>query len=178
MKTKRKRIQEELTSDERLVLNALQKNPKDDKTLIAKTCGFSKQKVKRILARLEADQIIWGYTAIIDEKPLGLLKYVLLMKRTMNKVDKATVEKIAFQVFEKEYEQQGITIESSCFMHGEYDWMIIFTSQNLRDAKKFSTMLVENYPDMIEKVNLMQILHSAKTHHILSPIPESLFEFL
>ncbi len=178
MKTKPKQIQGELTQDERSVLNALQKNSKDDITLIAKTCGFSKQKVKRILTRLEADQIIWGYTAIIDEKPLGLLKYVLLMKRSMNKIEKATVEKIAFHQFEKEFEQQGIIIESSCLIHGEYDWMIIFTSQNLRDAKKFSTMLVEKYPNIIAKINLMQILYCAKTHHIVSPTPESLLEFL
>lgn len=178
MKKKSKKIQEELTKDEQMVLNALQKNSKDDTSLIANTCEFSKQKVKRILAHLEADQIIWGYTAIIDEKRQGRLKYVLLMKRSMNKIDRATAEKIAFQQFEKEYEQQGITIESSCLIHGEYDWMIIFTSQNLRDAKKFSTMLVEKYPNLIVKVNLMQILHSAKTHHIVSPTPETLLEFL
>jgi len=178
MKAKSKKNQEQLCQDERLILNTLQKNSKDSINQITKTCGFSRQKAKRIMTSLETDQTIWGYTAIIDEKRQGLLKYVLLLKRTMNKVDRATAKKIAFQQFENEYEQQGITIESSYFIHGEYDWMIIFTSQNLRDAKKFSTILIERYPNIIAKVNLMQILHSSKTHHIVSPTPESLLDFL
>jgi DNA-binding Lrp family transcriptional regulator len=178
MKTNLKKIIEQLNQDEIQILIALQKNSKDSINSIAKNSGFSRQKVKRILTRLEKDQVIYGYTAIIDEKKQGRLKYVLLIKRSMEKIDKITAEKIAFRMYDEEYEKQGITIESSYFIHGEYDWMIIFTSQNLRDAKKFSTMLIENYPNIIAKVNLMQILHSPKTHHIISPTPEYLLDFL
>ena len=101
----KKKNQEQLSQDERLILNELQKNSKDSINQITKTCGFSRQKVKWIMTHLETDQTIWGYTAIIDEKRQGLLKYLLLLKRSMNKVDRTTVEKIAFQQFEKEYER-------------------------------------------------------------------------
>ncbi|HWR27810.1 MAG TPA: Lrp/AsnC family transcriptional regulator [Candidatus Thermoplasmatota archaeon] len=178
MKTTPKRIIEQLSQDEVQILTALQKNSKDSVSSIAKYCGFSRQKVKRILTRLENDNVIWGYTAIIDEKKQGLLKYVLLIRRSMDKIDKNTAEKITFQIYDEDYEKLGITIESWYLIHGEYDWMIIFTSQNLRDAKKFSTLLIEKYPNIIVKINLMQILHSPKTHHIISPTPESLLDFL
>jgi len=178
MTTNSKKNIEQLNKDEEQILTALQKNSKDSINSIAKYCGFSRQKVKRILTRLEKDHVIFGYTAIIDEKKQGRLKYVLLIKRSMNKIDKNTAEKIAYQMYDEDYEKQGITIESSYLIHGEYDWMIIFTSPNLRDAKKFSTMLIENYPNIITKINLMQILHSPKTHHIISPTPEYLLEFL
>ncbi len=178
MKTIPKKIIDQLSQDEVQILTALQKNSKDSVNSIAKYCGFSRQKVKRILTRLENDNVIWGYTAIIDEKKRGLLKYVLLIKRSMNKIDKETAKKIAFLQFDEQYQKQGITIESSYYIHGEYDWMILFTSHSLRDAKKFSTMLIENYPNIIAKINLMQILHSPKTHHIISPTPESLLDYL
>jgi Lrp/AsnC family leucine-responsive transcriptional regulator len=178
MKTNAKIREEPLNQDERKVILALQKNSKDSIHSIVKLCGFSRQKVQRILTQLEEDQVIWGYTAITDEKKQGLLKYVLLIKRSMKKIDKETAEKIAFLQHDEEYVKQGITIESSYLIHGEYDWMIFFTTQNLRDAKKFSTMLIENYPNIIAKVNLMQILHSPKTHHIRSPTPELLLDFL
>jgi len=165
MKMNSKIKKERLTQDEIKVLLALQKDSKNSISSIAKHYGFSRQKVQRIMTRLEEDHVIWGYTAITDEKKQGLLKYILLIKRSMNKIDKETVEKIAFLKFNEQYVKQGITIESSYYIHGEYDWMIIFTSQNLRDAKKFSTILIENYPNMITKVNLMQILNSPKSHH-------------
>ncbi len=169
---------DQFSKEERMVLRSLQKDSKNNIHSIAEHCGFSRQKVQRILTRLEEEQVIWGYTVITDEKKQGLLKYVLLIKRSMDKIDKETAEKIAFQEFDQEYMKQGITIESSYFIHGEYDWMIIFTTQNLRDAKKFSTLLIENYPKIIAKVNLMQILYSPKTHHIICPNPGSLLEFL
>jgi DNA-binding Lrp family transcriptional regulator len=178
MKTNIKIRKEQLTQDEHKVLIALQKNSKNTISSIAKDCGVSRQKVKRIITQLEEDQVIWGYTAITDEKKQGQLKYVLLIKRSMNKIEKKTAEKIASLQYDEEYTRQGITIESSYYIHGEYDWMILFTAQNLRDAKKFSTMLIENYPNIIIKVNLMQILYSQRSHHIISPSPQSLFDFL
>jgi len=178
MKTNLKIKKEQLTQDERKVLIALQKNSKNTISSIAKNCGVSRQKVKRIITQMEEDHVIWGYTAITDEKKQGQLKYVLLIKRSMNKIEKETAEKIAFLQFHEEYFRQGITIESSYYIHGEYDWIIIFTAQNLRDAKKFSTMLTENYPNIIIKVILMQILYSQLSHHIISSSPQSLLDFL
>ncbi len=88
MKTNKKIIEEQLTQDERKVLIALQKNSKNTISSIAKDCGVSRQKVKRIITQLEEDHVIWGYTAITDEKKQGQLKYVLLIKRSMNKIEK------------------------------------------------------------------------------------------
>jgi DNA-binding Lrp family transcriptional regulator len=178
MKMNSKIKKEGLTQDEIKVLIALQKNSKDSISSIAKLYGFSRQKVQRSITRLEEDHVIWGYTAITDEKKQGLLKYILLIKRSMNKISIETVEKIAYLKFDEQYMKQGITIEGSHYIHGEYDWMVIFTSQNLREAKKFSTTLIENYPNMIIKVNLMQILNSPKSHHISNPNPEILLDFL
>lgn len=178
MKTNSQIRKEQFDQDEKKTLIALQKNSKDSINSIAKLCGFSRQKVQRIITQLEEDHVIWGYTTITDEKKQGLLKYILLIKRSMKKISKETAEKIAFLQYDEEYVKQGITIESSYLIHGEYDWMILFTTQNLRDAKKFSTMFIENYPNIIAKVNLMQILHSPKAHHIASPTPELLLDFL
>lgn len=178
MKTKSNHIREQSDSNEKRILAALQKHSKHDFNIIATDCGFSRQKVQRIIAQLEKNQVIWGYTTVTNEKKQGLLKYLLLVKRSMKKIGKDTAKKIAYLQFDEEYIKQGITIESSSYLHGEYDWMILFTAKNLRDAKKFSNLLIENYPAVIVKINLMQILHSSKTHYIMNPAPEELFDFL
>jgi DNA-binding Lrp family transcriptional regulator len=169
---------EQLTDDELRVLHELQKTSKDSINTIAKTCGFSRQKVQRIVKRFEENNIIWGYTAITDEKKEGRIRYILLIKRSMNKIDRAIVKKIANIYFDKEFEKQGIFIETGYFLHGEYDWMVVFTAKNLRDAKKYSTLILEKYPNLIAKVTLMQAMFSTKRHHIKNPDPDALLEFL
>jgi DNA-binding Lrp family transcriptional regulator len=178
MKTKSKHISEQSDSDEKRILVKLQKHSKHDINTIVEDCGFSRQKVQRIIAQLEKNKVIWGYTTVTDEKKQELLKYLLLVKRSMKKIDKETAKKIAYLQFDEEYIKHGIIIETSSYLHGEYDWMILFTAKNLRDAKKFSNLLVENYPAVIVKINLMQILHSSKTHYIMNPTPEALLDFL
>lgn len=178
MKPKSKDTPGLLSEDDTLVVKALHKNSKDSLQSLAKSCGFSQQKVQQIIKRLENERIIWGYTAVTDEKKQGRLRYVVLIKRSMNKVDKEIVKKIAHLSFNDEYEKQDILIEDGFYLHGEYDWMIIFTAKSLRDAKKFSSVLLEKYPNLIAKVTLMHAMFSTKNHHIKNPNPEVLFEFL
>jgi DNA-binding Lrp family transcriptional regulator len=178
MKPKSKDTPGLLSEDETLVIKALHKNSKDSLQSLAKSCGFSQQKVQRIIKRLENEGIIWGYTSVTDEKRQGRLRYIVLIKRSMNKVDKEIVKKIANLSYNEEYEKQEILIEDGFYLHGEYDWMIIFTAKSLRDAKKFSSVLLEKYPNLIAKVTLMHAMFSTKNHHIKNPNPEALFEFL
>ena len=56
-KTSKKQIEE----DERKIISELQKNAKESIDIIAKKCGFSRQKVWRIIKRLEKNKTIWGY---------------------------------------------------------------------------------------------------------------------
>jgi len=77
-----------------------------------------------------------------------------------------------------DYLDLGISIESSYYLHGEYDWAMVFTAVDLRYAKKFAGLLIENYPGIIIKMNMMQILFSAREHHIFNPNPNKLAEFL
>jgi DNA-binding Lrp family transcriptional regulator len=53
-----------LRQDEEKILEILRTDAKASIDDIAKKCGFSRQKVWRIIKKLEEDKIIWGYTAI------------------------------------------------------------------------------------------------------------------
>ena len=57
--------------DERKVIAALQSNAKESIDVIAKQCGFSRQKVWRIIKRLEKNRTIWGYHAVVDSERYG-----------------------------------------------------------------------------------------------------------
>ncbi len=63
-----KSSREQLDKDERKILAELQKNSNESIDTIAKHCGFSRQKVWRTIKQLEKNRMIWGYTAIIDDR--------------------------------------------------------------------------------------------------------------
>jgi len=61
---------------------------------IAKHCGLSRQKTSRIIKHLEEKGLIWGYTAIFDEEKIGLLHFMVMIKRAMKKIDEKAVDLI------------------------------------------------------------------------------------
>jgi DNA-binding Lrp family transcriptional regulator len=169
---------EHLNTDERAILSELQKYSSNNIETIAKHCGFSRQKIYRIIKKLEEKKIIWGYTAIFDEEIQDLQKFLLLVKRTTKPVDESTIKDIVSTQILKEISEMGITIESSYCIHGEFDWALIFTATDLKHAKKFSNQLLGSYADLVDKTLLMQVLYSQRDHHIQNPNPSKIMELL
>ena len=67
-----KTSKEQITDDEKKILWELQKNSKENVEKIAKKCGFSRQKIWRVIRRLEKNKTIWGYHAVVDDNKVGL----------------------------------------------------------------------------------------------------------
>ena len=66
-----KNSNEQIEKDEKKILKELRKNANKSINDIAKSLGFSRQKVWRIIKSLEKNNTIWGYSAILDEQKLG-----------------------------------------------------------------------------------------------------------
>jgi DNA-binding Lrp family transcriptional regulator len=169
---------DQIDQDEKKILSELVKNSNQNIETIAKHSGFSRQKTWRIIQQLEENHIIWGYTAIVDEQKQGLQKFILLIKRSMQRIDDETADQIASNRLIKEYVKLGINVESSYYINGEYDWELIFTVPDLITAKKFTDALFQEYPGIISKIDLMQVLMTKRSHNILNPEKMKLKEFL
>jgi DNA-binding Lrp family transcriptional regulator len=173
-----KTSRDQMVQDEKKVLFELVKNPNEKIDTIAKHCGFSRQKTWRYIKQLEAKGLIWGYTAIFDEEKIGLMHFIFMAKRTTKKVEDDTINEIVSRKLEKVVAEIGITIENSSYVHGEYDWIITFTAEGIRQAKKFSETFVAMHPGYIEKVTIMQTLMCIKKQYVLNPEKMKLKEFL
>jgi len=174
--SKSSRVQ--IDKDEKKILSELVKNSNEKIETIAKHCDFSRQKTWRFIKQLEAKGLIWGYTAIFDEEKIGLKHFMLMAKRTMKQLEEKTVDKIVSRKLEDLVAELGITIESSFYVHGEYDWVITFTAEDIKQAKKFSNSFVALYPGVIEKMTIMQTLMFIRKQYILNPGSKKLKEFL
>ena len=173
-----KSSKETMKIDEMKVLNALEQNAKENIDDLAKRCGFSRQKAWRIIKQLETSHKIWGYTAIFDAETQGLQKFMLSIKRSGKTLDKKILTQVANDRLDKTISNLGVTIESSYYLHGEYDWILIFITKNLQNAKKFTDIILGAYPGIVEKTDLSQILFIQRDHRIENPDHQKLKEFL
>lgn len=173
-----KKSKEELSKEEIKIIRELQKHSIRDIDLIAKQCGVSRQKIWKTIKKLEQQKVIWGHTTIIGVEPQNLQKYILLLKKTTIPITEQVIDNISEGRLQTLYTEFGITIESSHYLHGEYDWVLLFTARDLRHAKKFSGLLLENFPGLVAKTTLLQIMYSQKLHHIINPDKKKLKEFL
>jgi Lrp/AsnC family leucine-responsive transcriptional regulator len=173
-----KSSRDQIVKDEKKILSELVKNSNEKIETIAKHCGFSRQKTWRFIKQLEAKGLIWGYTAICNEEKIGLIHFILMVKRTTKQIEEKTVDKIVSRKLEDLVAELGITIESSSYVHGEYDWVLTFTAEDIKQAKKFSDSLVALHPGVIEKITIMQTLMFIRKQYILNPDKKKLKEFL
>jgi DNA-binding Lrp family transcriptional regulator len=173
-----KSSREQLAKDDRKILAELQKNSNESIDTIAKHCGFSRQKVWRTIKQLEKNRMIWGYTAIIDDGKMGQKHFILLMKRKQKGFDEKIVDTLLSRSFDSTMSKMGTTIETSSYIHGEYDWITTFTASGIRQAKQFCNSIQIAYPDVFERVVLIETLFDIKKQHILNPDAKKLKELL
>lgn len=173
-----KTSKKQLELDEIKVINQLQKNCMENLDLFAKNCGFSRQKVWRIIKNLEDNKIVWGYTGVIDTELLKKKRYMLLMKRNVQKINQKIVDILLSREFEEVVAKLGITIETSSYTHGEYDWIATFLAPDIIYAKKFSELVKTTYPDTFQKIDLIETLFDIKRQNIFNPNAKKIKEII
>ncbi len=166
----------QIDEDDKTFLKILQRNSGDSPENIAKKCGFSRQKVWRVKKRLEKDKTIWGYPAVVDNEKLDVKRYIMLLKKSAQPVGDA-INKIIDLTVQKKSEEIGVDILSGGYLHGKYDWVVIFTAKDIKNAKKLSEILLTEYPQMISEVEIMEYIFTLKEGGIVNPEIKKIREF-
>ena len=168
---------DKIEKDEKKVINEFQSNARDSIENIAIRCGFSRQKVLRIIKRLESEKKIWGYSAIIDNEKFDLKRYLILIRRSTEPIDDA-ISKIIELTLHKKGRKIGVIIEGSSYIYGRYDWILIVTAKDIANVKKFSNILEKEYRNVISEVHIMEELFPVTRSGITNPNMEKLRDFV
>jgi len=162
--------------DEKKIIRELERNSKQGIDNIGKNCGFSRQKVWRIIKKLEEEQTIWGYKAVIDDERIGTKQFVMLIKSSpISKKD--ILDKIINLTLTKKVETIGIEIESGGLVHGAYDWMLNFSALDLKQVKKFGEMFIKEYPNLVKKIDILEYVFPLKKCGMKNPNIDKLKEY-
>jgi len=173
-----KNSRDQIEQDEKKILSELVKNSNENIDTIAKHCGLSRQKVTRAIKQMEAKGLIWGYTAIVDDEKIGQQHFILLINRTMEKMEEKVVDIIVSSKTNDLAKELGVTIESSAYVHGEYDWIMTITAENILQAKKFSDTLITLYPSGTKNITILQTMMFIRKQNILNPDRKKLKDFM
>ena len=164
-----------IEADERKIIDQLLKDSRQSPHEIAKRLGFSRQKVWRIIKKLEKDKVIWGYTTIIDENSIGYNSYYALLRGKAPFYDK--IELSIKKLKENHPEKMKINVLGCFYLNGAYDWLVIFSAQNIPDAKKFCIYMQKEYADYTDRIELLENVFSLLRFGKINPDIDKFKEF-
>jgi DNA-binding Lrp family transcriptional regulator len=168
---------DKIKKDEKKVINEFQSNAREKIEIIGRKCGFSRQKVLRIINRLEKEKKIWGYSAIIDNEKFDLKRYLILIRRSTEPIDDA-ISKIIELTLHKKGREIDVVIEYSSYLYGRYDWILIVTTKDITNVKKFGNILEKEYRNVISEVHIIEELFPVTISGITNPNMEKLRDFV
>ncbi len=138
------------------LLKLLQENAALRPAQLAKMLNESEKEVEAKIKRYEADRVILGYRAILDEEKIGmeLVRAAIEVKLTPERG--GGFDRLAERI--AKYNE----VKSCYLMSGGYDLLVIVEGKNLREVASFVS----------ERLATIQGVLSTATHFILKPYKE------
>lgn len=167
----------QLTPDEIKVIGVLEHNAKENIETIAKKCGFSRQKVWRIIKRLEEQKAIWGYTAVASEEVQEMKHFVLFVKRSTVPIDVAMKKEFIYGKLDS-YLPNLVKVEHIYLTHGAYQGVVTFYASDLMTAKRLVQTIINNIGKYFDDVVLLETLFPIRKSGLKNPNIKYLAEFL
>ena len=170
-----KSSKKQIEDDEKKIIAQLQKNPRRNINEIAKNCGFSRQKVWRVVNKLEADKTIWGYNVVVDDAKMNINRYILLIKSSPKPI-KMIVKDISDLSLDISATDMGIEIQSGGMVNGKYDWILVFAAKDIKHATKFKDVFLDKYSSIVSEIDLLRYIFPIKKYGVENPEVEKLNE--
>jgi len=164
-----KATKEQVFDDERKVVEVLRTHAKENTETIAKRCKLSAQKVSRIIAKLERENRIWGYSAIFDDEYFGLRHYYLIGSRTNIPLAKDVVEEILFTRLDDIIPSSDIFIDNIEYVNGEWDGVFSFFAKDITIAKRFMEIFNKRFHPYFKNLCLLETIYKIRQRGIRNP---------
>ena len=159
------------------ILQALIDDPTKSVREISKELDSYRQKVWRRKKKLENENVIWGYTSIIDESKLNHVMYLVLMK--LEQMSKELAQLLIKRLVKRIPQKQHINLLNVLYINGQYDLMVMFTASNHAIARKYYDSLRKEYKvHLLEKPVIVDVNFSLCREGKTNPEIEQLYEFV
>jgi len=166
-----------LKSNNNDILNCLIEDPTRSAREIAKKLKSYRQKIWREKTKLERGNIIWGYTAVIDESKLNRVLYIILLK--LKPMSREMADLMIKRISRHEPEKQNIRLLNVLYVNGEYDLMVKFSAPDHATARRYYDSIRTAYEDsLLEKPVIIDVNFSLVREGKTNPELNKLHEFI
>ena len=166
----------QIAEDEQKIIQQLMKDARQTPAEIAEHCGFSRQKVWRIINKLEDNKKLWGYIAVVDDDHTDSHTYFALFK-TKGPFDSIITDVINTMKGGTKADQLDINLLGIYYLNGIYDWLTVFSANDIRIAKLYIGYVQKNYGKYLERVDLMDCVFPLIKFGKINPNIEQLKKF-
>lgn len=159
------------------ILQAFIDDPTKSVREMSKELDSYRQKVWRRKKKLENENVIWGYTSVIDESKLNHVMYLVLMK--MEPMSKELAEVLIKRLVQKIPQKQHVNLLNVLYINGQYDLIVMFTAADHAIARKYYDSLRKEYKShLLEKPVIVDVNFSLCREGKINPEIEKLYEFV
>ena len=169
---------QQIKKDEQKILNILQTSANESIDNIAKKCGFSRQKVWRIIKKLNDTKIIWGYSAVCDLERYQLKRFTMLMKRSTVPIGKEVIDEILTTRLDDLLPGSVIKIENIEYVNGCFDGICTFLAEDIITAKRFSERFSNKFRPYIANIEILEHIIAIRKQSIRNPNLKEQIQFL
>jgi DNA-binding Lrp family transcriptional regulator len=158
------------------VLNYLLEDPTRSARDIGKKMNSYRQMVWRKKKELEDNNVIWGYTAVVDESKLNHVIYMMLIKS--KPMSRGLADLLIRRITRDEPRKQNVRVINMFYVNGEYDWVLRFSAPDHATARRYYDTIRLLYDEyLLEKPVMIDVNFVLVSEGKSNPEIEKLYDF-
>lgn len=116
----------------------------------------NRQRIWRQKRAMEGENVIWGYTAVVDESKLEQVLYLVMMK--LRPMDRGLVDLITSRLRKGAPRRQDVRLVNLLYVTGEYDLIAMFSAPDHVTARRYYDSLRISYREfLLEKPAIVDV---------------------
>lgn len=146
----------------RAVFDVLENDPSMTMEEIGEVCGFSKQKVWRIMKKLRERNVILGDVSNLNPLAIGKRMFIIRMERSNHAIDSKLIALwndrcIMIDIMAKEY---GLSVcaHDSYYMFSTYEWTTIVSTDSIQDLMRYIDIIRDILGSYYSRITYDEIL--------------------
>ncbi|MBN1389447.1 MAG: Lrp/AsnC family transcriptional regulator [Candidatus Thermoplasmatota archaeon] len=174
---KRKKAKSNTKDLDDRILKELLEDPTRSMREISKKVETYRQTLWRKKKNMEKENIIWGYTAVVDEGKQGKATFLILMK--LRPMIREMAETMVNRIKNREPEKKNVRLIDAFQVNGEYDLVLRFSAPDHSTARTYYDTLRAVYADhLLEKPVIVDINFVLVAEGKTNPEIDRLFELV
>jgi len=101
-----------------------------------------------------------------------------MIKRTSKAASQDKMNLVLKRELKQEAKKVGVTVESSYFIHGVYDWLLCITTESIAQVKKFCEVLNFLYKEgFVSDIQIFEVIFPVEVNNFNNPNMDEFLSF-